>query len=243
MATINILDISNKALELRKRLGEDSFSPIDILSLVQQISNITLIMYPMGSNISGYCHKSKHSIIIVINSSMTEGRQRYSLAHELYHVYYDDSMSSYVCSNFNNKSENEKKADLFASYFLMPQTALSDYSKPVNLDAVVKLEQFYRLSRKAVLFRLYNEKLITDKELEDYSKDVKASAKWLGYDDSLYNSSPEDKQYFVYGKYIVDVKSLLQDNKISIGKYEEYLISAYRDDLVYGIEDGGDFVD
>lgn len=57
MAMINFLDISNKALDLRKRMGEDSFSPIDIFSMVQNIEDITLILFPLGDNISGYCRK------------------------------------------------------------------------------------------------------------------------------------------------------------------------------------------
>ena len=176
---------------------------------------------------------------------MTEGRQRFSLAHELYHLYFDDSMSSYICSNFNNKAENEQRADLFASYFLMPQTALSQMhlSEPVTVEDIVKLEQFYRLSRKAILYRLLNENVINKNELEAYSKGVKYSAKVLGYDDSLYNPSPESRRYHVYGNYIVEAKELLQNGIISNGKYEELLIDAYRDDLVYGLEDGGDLVD
>lgn len=245
MAKLDIMWASNKALDLRKQLGEDSFSPIDVFALVQQMENVTLIFYPLGKNISGYCRKYAHSNIIVINSEMTEGRQRFSLAHELYHIFYDDSMSSYICSNFNSKATNEQYADLFASFFLMPQNALSsaEFSAPVGIKEIVRLEQFYRISRKAVLYRLYNEKKITKDELEEYSHGVKLSAKKLGYDDSLYNPSPEDRKCFVYGKYITEAEELLKDNKISIGKYEEYLLSAYRDDLVYGFEDGGEIID
>ena len=245
MAKINNIDISNKALDLRNRLGEDSFSPIDIFSLVQNLEDVTLIQYPLGKNISGYCKKYKHTSVIVINSSMTLGRQRFSLAHELYHVFYDTEMTSFVCSNFNNKAPNEQKADLFASYLLMPQTALSrlNISNPVKIGDIVRLEQFYHVSRMAVLYRLLNENIINNNELESFSKNVRRSAKLLGYDDALYKPSPESEQYYVYGKYIVSAEKLLADNKISNGKYEEYLLSAYRDDIVYGFAEGGEIVD
>ncbi len=245
MARINNIDISNKALDLRNRLGEDSFSPIDIFSLVQNLEEVTLIKYPLGKNISGYCKKYKHTNVIVINSSMTLGRQRFSLAHELYHLFYDTEMTSFVCSNFNNKAPNEQKADLFASYLLMPQTALSrlSISKPVKIGDIVRIEQFYHVSRMAVLYRLLNENIINNTELESFSKNVRRSAKLLGYDDALYKPSPESEQHYVYGKYIVSAEKLLADNKISNGKYEEYLLSAYRDDIVYGFAEGGEIVD
>ena len=42
------------------------------------------------------------------------------------------------------------------------------------------------------------------------------------------------------GKYIRKVNKLYQNNKISTGKYEELLLDAFRDDLVYGdYIDGG----
>lgn len=245
MSKIDKFDIANKALELRRKLGEDSFSPIDIFSLAQQIPNITLIMYPLGEHISGYCRKCKYTNIIVINSAMTVGRQRFSLAHELYHIYFDTTMESFICSNFNNKKINEQKADLFASFFLMPQNAIEAFkiSKPVSIDDIVKLEQYYKISRKALLYRLLSEGLINNEELDEFSKNVKLSAKLRGYNDSLYNPSPENEKYYVYGKYIVDAESLLEEDKISQGKYEEYLLSAFRDDIVFGLSEGGEIVD
>ena len=245
MAKIDKFDLANKALELRRELGEDSFSPIDIFSLIQRLDNITLIMYPLGNNISGYCRKYEHTNIIVINSSMTYGRQRYSLAHELYHIYFDDNMSSFVCSNFNNKTISEQNADMFASYFLMPQNAFVQFkiTKPVSVDDVVKLEQYYKISRKALLYRLLSDNYINNTEFENFSNNVKLSAKRAGYSDTLYNPSPESEKYFVYGKYVKEAEKLLNLNKISTGKYEEYLLSAYRDDIVFGLADGGEIID
>lgn len=245
MVRINSIDISNKALELRRQMGEDSFSPVDVFAMVQRMDDITLIMYPLSEHISGYCRKYDYTNVIVINSDMSVGRQRFSLAHELYHIIYDKTMSSFVCTNFNSKAVNEQEADLFASYFLMPQTALSQFkiSKPVSVEKIVRIEQFYHISRKAVLFRLLNEGFISKQELDEFSQNVRYSAKVLGYSDSLYLPSPQQDKYYVLGKYINDAKKLYTEGKISEGKYEEYLLAAFRDDLVYGLSDGGDVID
>lgn len=39
------MDLSNKAPNLRKKLGADGESPIDIFKLVQKIENLTLVFY------------------------------------------------------------------------------------------------------------------------------------------------------------------------------------------------------
>ncbi|VPA72539.1 zinc metallopeptidase [Streptococcus pneumoniae] len=51
------MDLSNKASNLRKKLGADGESPIDIFKLVQKIENLTLVFYGLGKNISGVCYK------------------------------------------------------------------------------------------------------------------------------------------------------------------------------------------
>ena len=44
-----------QAAVLRKRLGEDDSSPIDVFSLAQEIEGLTLVYYPMGEKLSGMC--------------------------------------------------------------------------------------------------------------------------------------------------------------------------------------------
>ena len=110
------LDLSTKAQELRELLGEDANSPVDIFSLANQVNGLTLVFYPLGENISGMCVRDNEIKLIAINSTMSYGRQRFSLAHELYHLYFDDESGFNVCSKrLDPKSENERCADQFAS--------------------------------------------------------------------------------------------------------------------------------
>ena len=94
---IDYAKLMAQATVLRKQLGEDDSSPIDIFSLVQGVEGLTLVYYPMGEKLSGMCIKSqKGNNLIAINSAMTIGRQRFSMAHELYHLFFDNCMMS-VC--------------------------------------------------------------------------------------------------------------------------------------------------
>ena len=77
------IELNYEALKLRKSFGEDAASPIDIFSLIASNDKITLVFYPFNENISGVCIKNDLVKLIAINSKMSEGRQRFTIAHEL----------------------------------------------------------------------------------------------------------------------------------------------------------------
>lgn len=250
---IDKMDLSNKASSIRRLLGEDELSPIDIFSIAQSIRTLTLVFYPLGKNISGACFKNELSSIIAINSDMSIGRQRYSLAHELYHFYFDQNDSTTVCSSkIGGESENEKKADQFASYFLIPSATLYDaiqkYKKgtdtQLSISEIIRLEQYFGVSHQAMLFRLQEEGEISSTHASSMQTGIISLATRLGFDTSLYKPSPEDKKMRVLGHYIYQAENLLNKSIISNGKYEELLLDAFRDDIVFGDEtEGGDILD
>lgn len=239
-------DLDAKAQELREKLGEDANSPIDIFALVSRIEGLTLVFYPLGENISGMCVKDGGIKLIAINSMMSYGRQRFSLAHELYHLYYDDESGFNVCSKeLDPKNENEKCADQFASYFLAPYKSLRSEIKkvsggaPLSVQHVIALEQYFGISRLAMLWRLVSERWLDTEDLDEYRSDVSLSAKQLGYDDKLYRPTPVESQKRTYGHYLKQVDELRQKDLVSHGKIEELLLDAFRDDIVFGSDDEG----
>lgn len=250
---INRLDLSTKASIIRKKMGEDDSSPIDIFALAQSIDSLTLIFYPLGKNISGICFRNELSSIIAINSDMSIGRQRYSLAHEFYHLYFDQKMSSTICSRkIDTNIENEQNANQFASYFLIPPTALFEIIQKfktasgdkLTISDIIRIEQHFGVSHQAMLVRLQEENELSSTDAESMQTGIIARAARLGFDVSLYKPSPEDKKIRVLGHYICEAETLYQSNIISAGKYEELLLDAFRDDIVFGAEtEGGDFVD
>lgn len=250
---INKMALSNKASSVRKKIGEDNTSPIDIFALVYALENVTLVKYPLGEKISGACLKNNTSTVIAVNSGMSIGRQRFSLAHELYHLYFDEDMISTICpSKIGGGNQTEKSADQFASYLLMPPASLyekiqeikSVAKRNLTIKDVIKLEQYFGVSRQAMLFRLQEEGELSQPDAAGMQKDVILTAAKLGYDTSLYKPTPESENKGTYGHYIKQAENLLQSDVISTGKYEEWLLDAFRDDIVYGDEiEGGELVD
>ena len=206
-------ELNSLALRTRRLWNEDGYSPIDIFAIVNgwKDKKITIVRYPLSSRISGMCTKEKDDIVICINSTTSYGRQRFTLAHELYHVLYEEGMQRVICdmSMNGNKSDSEKEADQFASYLLMPYDALLVYDN------------------------------LLDNEVADKYKSITVStvAAKLGYGKELYFPTDEKKQYFTTGEYIRKVEKMAEKGLISEGKKEELLMDAYRADIVYNFDE------
>ncbi len=236
--------LMTQAAKLRKDYGSDENSPIDIFAFAQVIDGLTIAYYPFGDNLSGMCVKGQYcDNLIAINSAMTLGRQRFSLAHEFYHLFYDDNTVSVCSMNINSGNETERKADMFASYFLMPDLGLTEmaerlaakHDNKLSLDDVIRIEQFFGVSHQAAVSRLRHTPYLDNEEAEKIlSKPVRHIAQSLGYSPALYEPSPDDKRYMTYGHYIGQVEAALNKGLVSQGKYEELLMDAFRPDLVYG---------
>lgn len=238
------IELNSEAIDLRRRFGEDSDSPIDIFSLIHNNDDLTIVFYPMSSRMSGMCIRDGKNKIIGINSKSTYGRQRFTIAHELYHLYFHKDFKSIVCS-FDlemNKDTQEKEADMFASYFLAPYEALSYFIKEklgkekhkLDIEDVVRIEQYFSMSRQAILWRLVNDDYLSKEKSETMKNNIIISARRLGYSDELYTLTSEEKQYGTFGKYIKLAEKLKNKDLISQGKYEELLLSGFRSDIVYG---------
>ncbi len=236
---LDSLKLYNQAIAARKKLGESDTSPVDIFAVVQNIPHLSLVLYPMGNNISGMCVKIDKDTVIAINSYMSIGRQNFSLAHELYHFYYNDNRTSAICrKDIGKGNETEQAADRFASYFLMPN--VSGFSAcdtdSDTFKAIIDMEQYYRVSNQAMIYRLVEEDVLSPAQAERFKKDIIKTASSLGYDTSLYKPSCSDKIYKTYGYYIKQTQDLLTNELVSNGRYEQLLMDAFRADLVYGDE-------
>ena len=127
----------------------------------------------------------------------------------------------------------------------MPDTSFSRFcnkltnnsSKRIELQDILEIEQYFRVSRNAVLIRLISEEYITIEESEQFKKDILKNAKKYGYDIALYLPTAVEKPK-TYGSYLKKALELKDTGLISDGKYEEYLLEAYRSDIVF--DDNGE---
>ena len=142
---------------------------------------------------------------------MSVGRRRFSLAHELYHLYFDKDISSTICSSqIGSGNENEKKADQFASYFLMPPAALYEAiqkfkkssDRKLSIEEIIRLEQYFGISHQTMLIRLIEENEISSVDAASMQSGIINMATKLGFDVSLYKPSPEEKNTSTWTLYL-----------------------------------------
>lgn len=251
---IEKIKVNANAISLRKQFKEDVYSPIDIFSLVNSIENLTIVFYPMSDRISGMCVKVNENNIVAINSKMTYGRQRFTMAHELCHLYFHKELNNSICTKDIDgvKDKKEEEADMFASYFLAPYESLQSFiseeilkgdDRELVLDDIVKIEQYFGLSRQAILNRLVSDGYMEKDRTNSMKTGIISSALKLGYDSTLYTPSQENKKYFTIGKYIKMAEEINNKELVSSGKYEELLLDAYRADIVFGLEDEEEMYD
>ena len=192
-----------------------------------------------SSTDSDFESKISSDMLIGINSNMSIGRQNFTLAHELYHLLYEENKNNFVICDYSSESESEIEANIFASYLLIPYEGLKRYVKNMNiskwsLDDVIAAEQYYQISHMALLFRLVEQNFITEEEsLEFQNVKISHEARMRGFNDDLYYPSPEDRKYFSLGNYVKSVGKAYSSNKISVGKKDELLLDGFRGDLTF----------
>ena len=230
---------------LRHEWGIESFASVNIRSLVyNNIRNLTVLWFPMKTNISGCCSKTDDDKVIFINTNHTIGRQNFTLAHELYHLLYEDINEFIVCG-ISNKSQSERNADNFASSFLMPDSALYWFKNKNRIDVdwtiedIIRCEQYYQVSRSTMLIRLKKLDWISQKEFDEYGVNIIREADRLGYDTGLYKASPENQKYSSIGELIRLTEKAYENDRITGGKRREILLKSFRNDILYN-SDGGE---
>lgn len=242
----NRVELNQDAINLRKQLGLNNFDTIDLLDVVlEKLPDITIIFCPISEKTSGICINRNNIQIICINSTMNLGRQRFTLAHELYHLLVEKKFNLFVCNDDERYNDSEKEANSFASFLLMPSQALENFIdlnniSKWNLENIIKIEQHFQISHEAMLYRLYQDSKISYHERENFRQiGIVRAAKNRKISSKLYER-PSEPKYTVLGKYIDLIEKLDSNNVISSGKRRELLLDAFRGDLVYNFDYGDD---
>ncbi len=231
------IELNNLAIKLRAEWGEDGYSPIDVFGLASLQDNMTIISMIMPEDMSGMCVKTGKEVLIAVNTAMSVGRQRFTLAHELYHAFFDNSLMTFVCMNdFGpKKSDSEKEADKFATYFLAPYSALDHYENSKakdgwNIESIVKAEYLFGISHQSMLVRLSSEGRIHQSEYDEFKEiQVTKVAEKLGLPLDLYHNLSKTKPYSCTGSYLRKIQYAYDRGLIGEGKRDELMSDGFAD--------------
>ncbi len=215
-----------RATRFRSGLGISNADPIDLYKVLAE-QNVLTNFRPMGPEFSGMALKTGENRFILVNCNQIRARQHFTIGHELYHLFVQPEFSFMLCKTgrFDKKDREEYNADLFSSFLLMPEAGVlscipeEELSRgaSISLPTIVKLEQHFGVSRRALLVRLARLRLIDyDQFAGRYLTGIMRSANELGYSTRLYQSGSD---YNVIGDYGTICKKLFEDDVISESHY------------------------
>jgi len=229
MRRLSEFDAELLAIRFRNMLHLPQDSPLVVKEVLEQLGILT-VFRPLSDGSYGMSIKTKDGLrFMLVSSNSTIGRQHFTIAHELYHLYYDEKPTPHMCGA-DGRSPLEQSADMFASNLLLPRVGLlsllpDSFSETKQLDiaTIVKMEQRFQVSRQALLYRLKRLSIINEDQLQVLlTVPTKEVAVRRGFDTSVYEKGNE-------GLVIGDYKSLATDifekGLISEGHYNELLNS------------------
>lgn len=223
-------DIQQKAIKFRRDNGFSNTEPIRLKSLLLKC-NVLTVFRKLSDDFSGMAIKVGEDRFMMVNQEHNLGKQHFTIAHELYHLFVQENFLSQSCvtGRFDRRADIEEyKADMFAAYFLLPQDGLIlnipsnelGVRDTIRLETILRLEQYYSVSRRAVLQRLKNMGIITSISFDRYAVNVKRSAAAYGYELDLYTPGNAN---LVVGDYGVVAHQLFENEKISESHYLELM--------------------
>jgi Zn-dependent peptidase ImmA (M78 family) len=225
MVNFNDRILEVRANKFRDELGLRSTDPIDLYKVLAE-KNVVTNFRKLSSAFSGMAFKTGNERFILVNTSQIKARQHFTIGHELYHLFVQPNFTFMLCKTgrFDKKDRQEYNADIFSSYLLMPEAAILNQvpegelarGGEISLPTIVKLEQFFGVSRKALLVRLDKMRLIDYPSYEKYLTGVQRSAYELGYSVSLYKSGNDISLIGDYGPLC---RKLFEEEKISETHY------------------------
>jgi Zn-dependent peptidase ImmA (M78 family) len=155
------LQIKELAENERMKFSRKGLS--DIFDILSEVS--FLIRKPLDiEGLSGFSTYFEDQFIVFLNSNFTLGHERFTGAHELYHLIYNADIlkKEKILINTEKYKEEEDCAYVFASEFLMPEDYVKEvFYKIANVDKysvvprhIIRMQQYFKVSYKAMLKRL-----------------------------------------------------------------------------------------
>jgi Zn-dependent peptidase ImmA (M78 family) len=245
------LDIKHLAREVRLKYA-DTILSTDVFEILNEESMLIRKPFESIGKFSGFTTFFEDQFVVYLNSSFTLGHERFTAAHELYHVLFDRDV---LKRNKIIEEENVDIANTFATEFLMPEDSVKKAfykkvgSETLEAKHIVRLHNMFKVSYRAMLKRLLELELCTKEkfsELEvfgfqEYVIQLQELTIKEGFTLDLITPS---KECSIPQKFIDIIKDNYETKRISYGKFKSMLsfINKSPEDFGYAIPDEDNFL-
>lgn len=176
------IDLANFTLDHAYQLAESirqcmalgDFPTAQLLGVLEDRYGVKFIVDNDEMEPSAACSRSEKGCFILINGRNVEVRQYFSIAHELFHlITWDEEMLKLVDGNQEYHEKNEQLANAFAAGLLIPKEKLEIEAakicanKSISPSDVIALAEQFQVSKEAMLYRMRNVNLISQKQLNE----------------------------------------------------------------------------
>jgi Zn-dependent peptidase ImmA (M78 family) len=169
---------AKRAREARIALGLDPAEPVVcLLTLVEEQARLPVVVAGLPEGVAGACYRHGERAILWVNGNQGHARQRFTLAHELAHVWckHDGRLEVDTFATLGGRTTNpyEVQANAFAAEFLVPKAGVKELmSAAPTLDEVVTVANVYGVNPIVVVFRLKQLGLAEDTRIERLEAEV-----------------------------------------------------------------------
>ncbi len=123
------------------------------LDVLQTRLNVRSCEPVAGLPVSGELRKEGEALKIVYSASLSRGRKRFTIAHELGHAVFETTGPN--CPKYGQ--ELERICDMLASEFLLPRRIFSEHAGPsIDATTVYKLARLFDASLMATALRCWH---------------------------------------------------------------------------------------
>lgn len=161
-------DANVLAEEIRDELDLGDYPSSVIINVLEEKYGVKFFFNDLGGHGSAACSISDDGKSIIVSSSEVSWRQKFSIAHELFHLLtWNNSLLDQIESDNGLCEYNEKLANAFAGGLLVPSEALK---REVNIFAkknklsdgsLVAIATQFGVSLEALLWRMSSVRLVT----------------------------------------------------------------------------------
>lgn len=230
------LECKEKSAQFRNRFGYGPDDPIHLRSFLLH-QNVVTLFKPLSGGFAGMAMIVDQKRFMMVNQTHTLGKQHFTIAHELYHLFVQENFVSQKCKTglfLKQEDPEEIKADLFAANLLLPEIGVStlipqeERKGKISAQTIFKIQQVFSVSVKATIFRLVELGFTDNSYFETYQSGSTEKMRNLGFDTRLMYAGNQD---LTLGDYAVMAGTLFQQGKISESVYLSYLNAVHIDPL------------
>ncbi len=220
-------NIKKVALEIREQFNIEEVIPNNYYDVLEK-EGINVVALPYSNEsffgASSYSNDSGSFIFVNANEKISEERQIFSLFHELGHILFN--RTEYKEYNYDplyksgRSNIDEKIANQFAGYFLLPEDLVDDHikSKGKNVN-VYEMKKYFKVSIQTLYMSLYDYGYINKSKYQEFWKKLNMKG-WKKIEPNpMEPISLEDKN----NRLISTMKNLYLNEDISANRIAEVL--------------------